>query len=397
MKLATRPADHFDWTLAFILLLFSIVSFFAIGSAQTSGQYGINYVALQIRWYLLSIFIIAMTMFLEPEQYQKISWWLYGLGVFLLLFLMLAPGGEGQIAEVKNGAKRWLKLPVIGNIQPSEFIKTFFILGMANMVAKHQERYMEQKKTISQDFLLLGKILLILIVPLIFIMRQPDLGTALVFIAITAAIIIVAGISWKILLPLFLTAAAGGASLMWMALYAQDFMRKLGFYPHHFERIYSWLDPHSYPTDEGYNLIRTMQAIGSGELTGKGFQGREVYIPENHTDFIFSVIGEEYGFIGSSIVITLFFILIYHMTKVALELRGNSFSVYVCTGIIAMLSFHVIENIGMNIQLLPITGIPLPFISYGGSSLFSNMLAIGLVFSMKFHHRTYMFSTDEDE
>ena len=139
-----------------------------------------------------------------------------------------------------------------------------------------------------------------------------------------------------------------------------------------------------------------MSAIGSGEITGKGYQGREVYVPENHTDFIFTVIGEEYGFIGASIVVSLFFLLIYHLTKITLQLK-DPFSTYVCAGIIAMITFHVFQNIGMTIQLLPITGIPLPFISYGGSSLMGNMLALGLVFSMKFHHRTYMFGSSEDE
>lgn len=397
MRITNRPADRFDWTLAFILLLFCIVSLFAIASAQTSGQYGINFVPLQIRWYILGSFIIGMTMILEPEQYKQLAWPLYGFGVLLLFFLMIAPGGEDQIAEIRLGAKRWLHLPVIGTIQPSEFIKTFFILGMARMVSKHHEQYLEKEKTMKADFFLLGKIMLMLIVPLAFIMKQPDLGTSLVFIAITVAVIIVAGISWRILVPLFATGAATGAGLLWMAVYAQDFMENtLGFDRYQFKRVYSWLDPYSYPSDEGFNLIQAITAIGSGELSGKGFQGREVYIPENHTDFIFSVIGEEYGFIGASLVIILYFILIYHLTKVALELK-EPFSVYVCTGIIAMLAFHVFENVGMNIQLLPITGIPLPFISYGGSSLFSNMLAIGLVFSMKFHHRTYMFDSDDDE
>ncbi|MCG7336778.1 rod shape-determining protein RodA [Sporosarcina sp. ACRSM] len=394
MKLTNRPADRFDWTLAFILLLFCIVSLFAIASAQTSGQYPINFVPLQIRWYIIGAFIIAMTMYFEPEHYKKMAWILYGFGILLLFFLMIAPGGQGQIAEIRLGAKRWLNLPVIGRIQPSEFIKTFFILGMARMVSKHNERFFN--RSIKTDFILLGKIMLVLFVPLAFIVKQPDLGTALVFIAITAAIIVVAGISWKILLPLFTGAAALGATLLSMALYAQDFMEeKLGFSRYQFKRVYSWLDPHSYPSDEGYNLLTSMTAIGSGGMAGKGFQSREVYIPENHTDFIFSVIGEEYGFLGASIVITLFFILIYHLTKVALELK-DPFSIYVCTGIIAMLTFHVFENIGMTIQLLPITGIPLPFVSYGGSSLFSNMLAIGLVFSMRFHHRTYLFEADED-
>lgn len=396
LKLPNKPSDRFDWTLAFILALLAIVSFFAIASAQTAEQYGpINFVLLQMRWYGLGMVIVAFAIYLDPEQYKKIAWPLYGIGIFLLLFLMFAPGGKDQIAEVRLGAKRWLHLPVIGTIQPSEFIKTFFILGMARMVSRHQEKHLIRNT--KSDLWLLGKIGITLAVPLFFIAKQPDLGTSLVFIAITIAVILVAGISWKIIVPLFSGGAMLGVGLLWMALYAQDFMENvLGFDRYQFRRIYSWLDPYSYPSDEGYNLIQAMTAIGSGELSGKGFHGREVYIPENHTDFIFSVIGEEYGFIGACLVISLYFILIYHLTKVALGLK-DPFSVYVCTGVIAMIAFHVFENIGMNIQLLPITGIPLPFISYGGSSLFSNMLAIGLIFSMKFHHRTYMFESDESE
>ncbi|ARK21403.1 rod shape-determining protein RodA [Sporosarcina sp. P26b] len=394
MKQSNRLGERFDWTLAFIILLFAIISFFVIGSAQTSEQYTQNFVLKQVRWYILGSFIVAMVMYFEPEQYKKFAWYFYGFGIFLLVFLMLAPGGPGQIAEMRYSAKRWLHLPVIGTIQPAEFIKTFFIIGLAKMVSTHNERSLN--RTYTTDLLLLGKIALMLVVPLFLIMKQPDLGTSLVFISITAAIVIVSGISWKLLVPIFSLGAAAAGGILWMSLFAQDLLDKFGFSPYQFKRVYSWLDPYSYPTDEGYNLITAMTAIGSGELTGKGFLERVVYIPENHTDFIFSVIGEEYGFIGACLVITLYFILIYHLTKVALSLH-DPFSVYVCTGIIAMIAFHVFENIGMNIQLLPITGIPLPFISYGGSSLFSNMLAIGLIFSMKFHQRTYLFDADDDD
>ncbi|MHA6259836.1 FtsW/RodA/SpoVE family cell cycle protein [Sporosarcina sp. CAU 1771] len=394
MKLPNRPADRFDWTLAFILLLFAIISLFAISSAQTSGQYKPVFVPSQIQWYLVSSVIIALAMFFEPEQYKKVAWYVYGFGVFLLAFLYFAPSGaEGYIAVERLGATRWLNIPVIGQIQPSEFVKTFFILALARLVSKHQEINVD--RTLKSDFLLLVKIGITSLVPIGFIFLQPDLGTALVYMSISAAVIIVSGISWRILLPLFLSAAAAAGSLFWMALYARDFMEKLGFEEHQFKRIYSWLDPYSYPSGEAYNLITSLNAIGTGGMTGKGYMGREVYVPELHTDFIFSVIGEEYGFIGASIVISLFFILIYHLTKVALELK-DPFSVYVSTGVIAMITFHVFENVGMTIQLLPITGITLPFISYGGSSLMSNMLAIGLIFSMKFHHRTYMFG-EEDE
>ena len=395
MKLSNKPAERFDWTLAFILLLFCIVSLLAISSAQTTGQYGINFVPKQLQWYVIGAFIVACVMYFEPDQYKKISWYAYGVGVFVLVFLHFAPGGENQIAEVKNNVKRWLTLPVIGQIQPSEFIKTFFILGMAKLVSSHHEKF--EIKTLKTDFYLLGKIMSALIFPLFFIMKQPDLGTSIVFIAITAAIILVAGISWKIIIPLFVTGAAAVTALLWAAVFAQKFMSEtLGFDLYQFKRIYSWLDPYAYPSGEGMHLIQAITAIGSGGMFGKGYQGREAYVPENHTDFIFAVIGEEYGFIGSCVVISLFFVLIYHLTKIALELK-DPFSMYVCTGIIAMLTFHVFENIGMNIQVLPITGIPLPFISYGGSSLMSNMLAIGLIFSMKFHHRTYMFGSDDED
>lgn len=388
-------ADRFDWTLAFILLLLFIVSLFAISSAQTSGQYPINFIPRQVLWYIVGAVIIGFTMLFEPEQYKKMSWVLYAIGILILIALVLAPGGEGQIAEKRGGAKSWFHLPGIGSIQPSEFMKTFFILAMARMISNHHENFV--LKTMKTDLILLGKIMATALIPLLFIMQQPDLGTSLVFLAITAAMIIVGGVTWKLIVPIFAGTALIGGSLLWMAVYMQDFLsEKFGFKPYQFGRIYSWLDPYSYSTSEGYNLINAMTAIGSGGITGKGYQGREVYVPENHTDFIFTVIGEEYGFIGASIVVSLFFLLIYHLTKITLTLK-DPFSTYVCAGIIAMITFHVFQNIGMTIQLLPITGIPLPFISYGGSSLMGNMLALGLVFSMKFHHRTYMFGSSDDE
>ncbi|WP_398292970.1 FtsW/RodA/SpoVE family cell cycle protein [Sporosarcina aquimarina] len=390
--MSNKWTDRFDWTLAFYLLLFFIVSLTAIASAQYSGPHNTNFALLQVRWYVLGAFIIFVMIQFEPQQYKQLAWPLYGFGVFLLLFLMLAPGGQDQIAEVRLGAKRWLHLPVIGTIQPSEFIKTFYILGLARLVSLHNEKY--PVKSLKTDLTLLAKVAVMLLVPLVFIMKQPDLGTSLVFIAITAAVVIISGISWKLLAPIMAVGATVGATLLWMAIYAQDFLQKLGFDPYQFKRVYSWLDPYSYPGEEGYNLIQAMTAIGSGEFTGKGFRESVVAIPENHTDFIISVIGEEWGFIGSSLLITLFFVFMYHLTKIALSLK-DMFSIYVTAGVIAMLSFHVLENIGMNIQLLPITGIPLPFVSYGGSSLFSNMFAIGLIFSIRFHQQSFLFETDD--
>jgi len=388
-----KSADRFDWTLAFILLLFCLISLFAIASAQTTGQYSVNYVFEQVKWYIVGTIIIALTMYLEPVQYKKIAWFIYGGGVFLLALLIILPDQMELVAK-RNGAKSWFHLPGVGSIQPAEFMKTFFIICLARVISTHHEKF--STKTLKTDFYLLGKIIGILFVPLFFIMLQTDLGTSLVFIAITVALIIVAGISWRIILPLFIGISAFAATVLWAVLYQQDFLEnKLGFKPYYFERIYSWLDPYAYSSNEGMHLITSLNAIGSGGLFGKGYKGREVYVPESHTDFIFSTIAEEWGFIGSTVVIFLYFFLIYYLTKITLELK-DPFSTYICAGIIAMITFHVFENIGMTIQLLPITGIPLPFISYGGSSLMGNMLAIGLVFSLKFHHRSYMFSSEEE-
>ncbi|KXH80940.1 FtsW/RodA/SpoVE family cell cycle protein [Sporosarcina sp. HYO08] len=399
MKTDIKLQERFDWTLAFIMLLFCLISLFAIASAQTTGQYKvsgvpINFIPSQIQWYVVGSIIIAITMYLEPDQYKKAAWIIYGGGVFLLALLYILPDSLALV-ERRNSAKSWFHLPGIGSIQPAEFMKTFFIIGMARMITQHHEKFVE--KTLKTDFYLLGKMLLVLFIPLFFIMLQPDLGTGLVFLAITAALFVVAGITWRILLPLFAGAATLGVTLLWAALYAQDFLQnKLGFQLYQFGRIYSWLDPYAYSSNEGLHLITALNAIGSGEFFGKGYKGREVYVAESHTDFIFTTIAEDWGFVGASLVVCMYFFLIYHLTKITLELK-DPFSTYICAGIIAMITFHVIENIGMTIQLLPITGIPLPFISYGGSSLMGNMLAIGLVFSMKFHHRTYMFGADDKE
>jgi rod shape determining protein RodA len=381
-------AQRIDWMLIFILLLFLCTSLLAISSAQTTSYTGGNFVPRQLIYYGIAAVIIAMVMYFDMEQYKKLVWVLYGFGIFLLVALIFMPEGKGQIGEVINGAKSWYHTP-LGNIQPSEFMKTFYILACARLISVHNEvNFMRTWKT---DFLLLGKIVGALIVPFLLVLEQPDLGSGLVFLAITLAMIILAGISWWIIIPMLVTVGGIGGLFMWMALYMQDFLEEtFGLQAYQFARIYSWLDPDSYSSDEGYQLISSMNAIGSGEIFGKGYQQRDVYVVENHTDFIFTVIGEEWGFFGASLVICLYFILIYHLTKITFMMR-DPFCTYVCAGIIAMITFHVLENIGMTIQLLPITGIPLPFISYGGSSLMGNALALGMIFSMRFHHRSYMF------
>lgn len=190
---------RFDWPLAIILIIFLCVSLLAISSAQTSGQYGENFVPKQILNYMIGAFIVAFVMYFDPDQYKRLAWPFYWFGIALLAAVVIIPPSTG-LTIFRNGAQSWFATP-IGSIQPAEFMKTFYILAAAYLISTHHVA--NPTKTLKTDFMLLLKIGLTLAVPLALIMLQPDLGSSLVFLAITAALIIVAGVSWKIILPLF--------------------------------------------------------------------------------------------------------------------------------------------------------------------------------------------------
>ncbi|MFC5732850.1 FtsW/RodA/SpoVE family cell cycle protein [Cytobacillus gottheilii] len=382
--------SRLDFSLVLILMLLFLVSCVSIYSAQTTGQYLENFLLKQIVWYVVGTCIIAAVITLDSDQLQKISWYTYGLGLALLGFLIVAPA---SIAPVINGAKAWYVLPGLGSIQPAELVKVFLIVMLAKIIEHHHQKNIV--KTISTDLWLLIKIIGITAAPLLLVMMQPDLGTALVLIAIMLGLIFISGITWKLLLPIFGIGITLVGTIFYFVLWHPEILEKyLGVKEYQFGRIYSWIDPYNYQSSTGFQLTRSLLAIGSGETTGKGYGTREVYLPESHTDFIFSIIGEEFGFIGASVVISLFFLLIYHLTKIGMETK-NKFYTYICVGVISMITFHVFQNIGMTIGVLPITGIPLPFISYGGSSLMGNMLAMGLIFSIRYHYKKYMFSNTD--
>ncbi|MED3549598.1 rod shape-determining protein RodA [Cytobacillus praedii] len=386
----TTSPPRLDFGLILILFLLFLVSCISIYSAQTTGQYKENFLLKQMVWYMVGTGIIAAVITLDSDQLKKISWYVYGFGLFLLGFLIVAPS---SIAPVINGAKAWFRVPGMGSLQPSELVKVFIILALARVIDDHHQK--NRIKTIQTDLWLLIKIGLFTMVPLLLVMKQPDLGTGLVFIAIMLGMIFISGITWKLLVPIFGTGITLISVIFYFVLWQPDILEKyLGVKEYQFARIYSWIDPYNYQSSTGFQLTRSLLAIGSGETTGKGYGTREVYLPESHTDFIFSIVGEEFGFIGASILVSLFFLLIYHITRVGMETKNN-FYTYICIGVISMITFHVFQNIGMTIGLLPITGIPLPFISYGGSSLMGNMLAMSLIFSISYHHKKYMFSNNE--
>lgn len=204
-----------------------------------------------------------------------------------------------------NGAKSWYRFGPI-SIQPSEFMKIVLILVISKVVAQHNR--FTFNKSFQTDVMLLLKIAGVSFVPIALILLQNDLGTTLVFLAIIAGIVIVSGVTWKILAPLFGSAIVLGGSLILSIIYKPSLIENVaGIKTYQLGRINSWLDPYAYSSGDGFHLTESLKAIGSGQLIGKGLNNGEVYIPENHTDFIFSVIGEEFGFLGSVILLGIFY------------------------------------------------------------------------------------------
>ncbi|BDG33159.1 FtsW/RodA/SpoVE family cell cycle protein [Parageobacillus thermoglucosidasius] len=379
-----------DYNLLFILFLMAIVSAIAIHSAEATlpeKLQNINFAYKQLQWYAIGAGVIALTMIIDYDRFFQIAWYLYGFGMLLLLGLELNVPGT----VTNKGATSWYKLPG-GNFQPSELMKIFMIIVLSRIIVNHREKYPEP--TIKDDFRLLGKIALTILPPLILLAKQPDLGMSMVFVAITGSLVLVSGIRWRIIFGIVFSALMVVAILVFIFFRFPDFFHKYILEDYQLNRFYGWLAPYEYSNEQGFQLIRSLLAIGSGELYGKGFGNLQVYLPEAHTDFIFGVISEQFGFIGASVVISLFFLLVYRMVHIALE-SNDLYGSYLCAGVIGMITFQVFQNIGMTIGLVPITGLPLPFISYGGSSLATYMLAIGLVLNVHSRTKKFMFSSDE--
>lgn len=369
-----------DWVLIGILVLLAIISVTIINSAMGGGQYSANFSIRQILYYVLGGLIACLIMLVSPKKLMKYTYLLYFLLCAALFILIIIP--ETPITPIINGAKSWYKLGPL-SVQPSEFMKIVLILALAKLVSRHNQ--FTFNKSLETDFKLLLKIAGISVIPMGLILLQNDLGTMLVLCAIIVGVIIVSGISWKILAPVFIAGIALGSSIILSIIYKPSLIENsFGIKTYQMGRINSWLDPYTYSSGDGYHLTESLKAIGSGQLFGKGFNHGEVYIPENHTDFIFSVIGEEFGFIGSVILILVFLAFIFHLVRLATKFE-LPFSKLFIIGYATLILFHVLQNIGMTIQLLPITGIPLPFISYGGSSLWSLMCGIGVILSFTYH------------
>lgn len=383
-----------DYGIILCVMLLAIISLVTIYSTTVLIQGGsIRTTISQAVWYVLGTGVAATVMLFDSQQLWKMTDYLYWAGVTALILTLFFY--DRNMAATTN-TMRWVNIPIINfTFQPSEFVKFPYILMLAKLTTFHHTKY--QKQTLKSDFILLGKLIAYAAIPITLITFQRDLGTTIVYIAILGGIILISGIQWIILGPLILSALIAVVGAVLLVVYNREFLHNVfGLQDYQFSRVDTWLNPYSDTNATTYQVTQTFKAVGSGGMFGKGLGASEVYVPVRESDMIFATIGENFGFVGAAFLIFVYFVLCYNMIKIVYDTK-NEFYAYITTGVIMMIVFHVVENIGMNLGLLPITGIPLPFISQGGSSLVGNMMGIGLVMSMRFHHRSYMFSGEEEE
>lgn len=358
MKLK-KILHNFDYCLFFLAFALSIFGIIMINSATLSYDNHMRFVLVQI---LALILGVVAALFLSLIPYEKIEKWkfpiaLLGIGL-LTVVLFIGIGSD-------IGTKGWISIGGL-SLQPAEIAKVCFIITFASHVSRLEERINRPKELL--------KLCIHLLIPMALVLLQPDFGSAMVFAVIFVVVLFVAGISYKYIV---------GALLALLALLPVGWMLMKDYQK---DRILVFFNPESDPLGSGYHVIQSKIAIGSGRLFGKGYmQGSQTqlgYLPEKQTDFIFGVVGEEFGLIGCLIVLALLIAIIVRVIMIARRAE-NSFGEYLCIGVAAMLLFHTVENIGMCIGLMPVTGIPLPFMSYGGSSMLANFLAIGIVLSVR--------------
>ena len=336
----------------------------------------------QLAWIALGIIFSFVVMFFNTKFLWQSTPYLYGLGLALMV-LPLIFYNPSLVAA--TGAKNWVSIGGYTLFQPSEFMKISYILMLAYVIVTFTKKYKDQARTIGLDFLLILWMIVFTIPVLVLLALQSDLGTAMVFVAIFAGLVLLSGVSWKIIIPVFVAvvSAITGFLAIFITKDGRAFMHQLGMPTYQINRILAWLNPFDYAQTTTYQQAQGQIAIGSGGVFGQGFNVSNLLIPVRESDMIFTVIAEDFGFIGSVVVIALYLLLIYRMLKITLK-SNNQFYTYISTGFIMMLLFHIFENIGAVTGLLPLTGIPLPFISQGGSAIISNLIGVGLLLSMSY-------------
>ena len=366
MQIDRRLFIHFDWTLLGIVLLIASIGILNLYSATTKVEVsGTPFYLKQIFWLLIGLAVMMTIAFMEYRFYSDFAYIVYTVALVLLIAVL----GYGIIT---SGAQRWFRIGPL-SFQPSEFVKLSLILALAKFFHRPLHRKGYSLKHLPFPFFLI-------LLPAGLILKQPDLGTAIILLLVFFSILIFVKVRWSSLLTIGL-AGATVVPLLWGFL--KEYQKK---------RIMTFFNPELDPLGAGYHLIQSKIAVGSGGIIGKRFmkgtQSKLGFLPEQQTDFIFSALGEEWGLIGSLFLLGLYFVLILWGLRIAVQAKDR-FGAILAFGVVAMLFWHVFINIGMVLGMMPVVGIPLPLLSYGGSFMISTLIGIGLLLNVSM--RRYLF------
>lgn len=377
MKITTNKKINLKILLPVFLM--AVISIITIYSSLTYTSKSLGNLALkQFIWYLVGIILVIVIWKFGNNYLYKHTWFLYILGNILLVLLLF-------FGTPINNSKCWFTIPGIGSIQPSEFMKIFIMLTLAVMIHNFRSDY--KNPTIKEEFIFILKTLIIVLIPAILTFLQPDTGAVIIYLVIYLVMMFISGIRvrWFVLGFSFIGVVLSSVFILYhfkQELFIDIFGTNI-FY--RLDRLFDW------KKGAGLQLENALAAIGSAGLFGHGFNKTPIYFPESATDFIFAVFASNFGFIG--VLLLLGIIIYFDINIIKLASRKiNDTDKYILAGIIGMLLFQQIQNIGMTIGLVPITGITLPFISYGGSSLLSYMLMVGIILNIANEkERTYKY------
>ena len=351
-------AFHIDALLLFLLLVLLVAGLMILYSASDQN---ISLIVRQLVRVGTAFLVLILLANIHPDRLRDLAYWIYGVGL-LLLILVLMVGDEGK------GAQRWLNLGIV-RFQPSELMKLAVPLLVAAYIAE---------RPLPSSFLRIAVCLAMVFIPSLLISKQPDLGTALLIVISGLLVIFLSGVSWKFIIS-FLISVASALPILWYVMH--DYQK---------QRVLTFLNPESDPLGAGYHIIQSKIAIGSGGLSGRGWlegtQSNLAFLPERSTDFIFSVIGEEFGLIGVGMLLFLYLAIASRGLYIASQAQ-SSFARLLAGSISLTFLVGVIVNVGMVTGLLPVVGVPLPLISYGGTSMVTLLASFGILMSIHTHRR----------
>lgn len=355
-----KKIDYFLFFSVLAMGIFGIIMIYSASSIWAEYKFhdAFKFIKAQAIFFLVGILLMNLLSKIDVQFFQKKANTILGL-CFLLLILVLIPG----IGTVRNGSRSWFGLGGFG-IQPSEFAKIGLIIYTAKYLANHQKNMRSIKDGVFPILLVIGAFFLL-------IMLEPDFGTAMVIVLTLIGMIFISGVKISFFVKIGLLGILGIVGLIIIA-------------PYRMARIVSFLNPWTDPLGSGFQIIQSLYAIGPGGLLGQGFLNshqKHFYLPEPQTDFIFSIISEEFGFLGVLIVVAFFFFIFYRTLKISLN-TNNAFKKYLSFGLSFGIIIQAILNLCVVIGLIPVTGVTLPFFSYGGSSLLVSMISIGIILSI---------------